>query len=167
MNRALDVNMSIFLLAFLIPLIAVIGVTVKLDSRGPLMIRRPRLGKDGKPFGLIGFRTIAVCSQGRVYRSRVGTFLERSSLVMLPALVNLLRGDISMIGPPAQWPGIDTDPPLEVRPGLASWEALVEMGGASLSLSLDEARRRDRQRTLGTDAALIAHQLLLVVRGTR
>lgn len=164
-NRALDVNSSILLLIFLAPGLSVIGLMVKLDSRGPLLIRRRRLGKDGRPFGLIAFRTVVLCSDGHIHRSRVGAFLVRSSIVTLPALVNLLRGDISMIGPPPQRLGSEPGSPLDVRPGLTSWQALVEMGGASLSL--EEARRRDRQRTLRTDTALIAQQLMLAFRSPR
>jgi len=166
LSRALDVNAGIFSLIFLAPALCGIGLAVRLDSRGPSLIRRPRLGKGGEPFGLVGFRTLSLLdrdSDATAVRTSLGRFIERSSLAMLPSLFNLLRGDISLVGPPAQRPGAKFQEPLPVRPGVASWETLVAVGG--IDLSLQEARRRDRQRTFRSDISLVAHHLAFVSGG--
>jgi lipopolysaccharide/colanic/teichoic acid biosynthesis glycosyltransferase len=159
LSRALDLNVGFVLLLFLSPLLSAIGLALRLDSPGPALIRRSRLGKGNERFSLVCFRTFSIPDRGdgpiSVKSTQIGQFLERRALDTLPYLFNLLRGDISLIGPPPQVPWRELPEPLQVRPGMFSWETLVE-GRGVIGLSLEEARRRDRQRTFKSDVALLS-----------
>lgn len=104
-KRALDFSFALaaFLLAF--PLLTVIAVAVKLTSRGPVLFRQERMGKGGEPFTILKFRTMRV-QDGPLVTSRtdaritaVGGWLRRAKLDELPQIVNVLRGDMSLVGP--------------------------------------------------------------------
>lgn len=107
-KRAIDVTLSSCgLLALSIPM-AVIAACIKLDSKGPVIFRQVRLGKDMKPFTVFKFRTM--CNQayeiGGIAKSandsritKVGSFLRRTSLDELPQMMNILNGSMSIIGP--------------------------------------------------------------------
>jgi len=118
MKRGLDVVASAFLLVVLAPLMALIALAVRFDSRGPAFYRQVRVGKDDERFELLKFRTMVVGADRRddelmklsvdpdwlVMRedprvTRVGRFLRRNSLDELPQLWNVLRGEMSMVGP--------------------------------------------------------------------
>jgi exopolysaccharide biosynthesis polyprenyl glycosylphosphotransferase len=107
-KRALDFVGGLGLLLFLAPLMLVIGLVIKLDSSGPVFFRQRRLGFLGKPFEIYKFRTMTVQENGdtviqarpqdpRV--TRIGRFLRRSSLDELPQLLNVMKGEMSLVGP--------------------------------------------------------------------
>jgi Undecaprenyl-phosphate glucose phosphotransferase len=108
-KRAIDVGGSAVLLVFVLPLMAVIATLIKLDSPGPVLFRQQRFGFGQKPFKLYKFRSMR-CEAGndpaipqarrhdpRV--TRIGRFLRRTSLDELPQLINVLKGDMSLVGP--------------------------------------------------------------------
>jgi len=107
-KRALDVVLaSIFSIA-LLPLFAFVALTIWLDSGGPVLFRQTRLGLNGKPFDIIKFRTMTVLENGdRVVQARrndprvtrVGRFLRNISIDELPQLINVLKGEMSLVGP--------------------------------------------------------------------
>lgn len=103
-KRVLDLIMAIILMIiFLIPM-AIIGVLIKLDSKGPVFFKQERTGKNGKIFLLYKFRSMAVdndvhdFSQGDQH-TKIGTVLRKLSLDELPQLINIIRGEMSFIGP--------------------------------------------------------------------
>ena len=107
-KRALDLALSTILLCILSPLLGLIGILIRLDSDGPALFRQTRLGLAGKPFDIWKFRTMTVLENGddvvqatkndpRV--TRLGRFLRTSSLDELPQLVNVLKGEMSLVGP--------------------------------------------------------------------
>jgi exopolysaccharide biosynthesis polyprenyl glycosylphosphotransferase len=89
------------------PLLVAIGIAVKLDSRGPMFFVQPRAGRNGKPFGLLKFRTMHPCSEptsewvsDNVHRiTRVGHYLRRFRFDELPQLVNVISGEMNLVGP--------------------------------------------------------------------
>lgn len=94
MRRAIDIVVSILCLVLLLPIFLLVAILIKLDSAG-LVLYTPRMvGHDGKSFSLYRFRTM---SDGRL--TRIGTFLRHYSIDHLPMLINLLRGDLTLIGP--------------------------------------------------------------------
>ena len=146
MNRALDVAGSALGLALASPVLAVAAVAIKLEDGGPVLYRQTRVGKDGQDFDLLKVRTMVVgaetkgpgfaVNKGDVRITKVGRFLRATSLDELPQLWNVLRGEMSLIGPrPTLRYQVEryTDRQrrrLEVRPGLTGWAQIH--GRASL-----------------------------------
>ncbi len=108
-KRMFDICVSVMLLAFALPMMGLIAVLVKLDSPGPVLFKQQRFGLNKRPFDLYKFRSMR-CEAGadpvvpqarrndpRV--TRVGRFLRRASLDELPQLINVLKGDMSLVGP--------------------------------------------------------------------
>ena len=108
MKRLFDILFSTFGLLVLLPLFLVVALSVKLDSRGPVFFRQERIGKNFKPFRILKFRSmttdasekgpsITVGGDKRV--TRVGRFLRKYKIDELPQLLNVLRGEMSFVGP--------------------------------------------------------------------
>lgn len=112
--RLLDVVGSLCILAFTLPFMVVAAVAIKLGSRGPVLYRQQRVGKGGRLFDLYKFRTMidnAEAHVGPVLASKddsrvtsVGRILRRTRLDELPQLYNILRGDMSLVGPRPERP---------------------------------------------------------------
>ncbi|WP_028225264.1 undecaprenyl-phosphate glucose phosphotransferase [Paraburkholderia ferrariae] len=108
-KRAFDCLFAACVLAALAPLFAVIAIAVKCDSRGPVMFRQRRKGLDGNEFEIYKFRSMKVHAetQGQITQARrndprvtrVGAFLRRTSLDELPQFINVLKGEMSVVGP--------------------------------------------------------------------
>jgi O-antigen biosynthesis protein WbqP len=108
-KRWIDVIAALGLLIILSPLLIVIGLLIKLESPGPLLFKQIRLGLDSKPFTIYKFRTMVnhaprniptnALNDPHTYVTRIGRFLRLFSLDELPQLINILRHDMSMIGP--------------------------------------------------------------------
>jgi exopolysaccharide biosynthesis polyprenyl glycosylphosphotransferase len=117
-KRSLDVVGSALALVLLSPVIALIAIAIKLDSRGPVFFRQKRIGKGGRPFQLLKFRTMVVGAEGQADAlqcqstdpgwlkldhdpriTRVGKVLRQTSLDELPQMLNVLRGQMSLVGP--------------------------------------------------------------------
>lgn len=103
-KRVLDLIMAIILMIiFLIPMI-IIGVLIKLDSKGPVFFKQERTGKNGKIFLLYKFRSMAVDNDVHDFskadqHTKVGDVLRKLSLDELPQIINILKGEMSFIGP--------------------------------------------------------------------
>lgn len=114
MKRTLDVVLSLVALALLLPFMGVIALLVKSTSPGPALYRQTRMGPDGKAFQMVKFRTMHVGAEppgrpvwsrsGDPRRTRVGAFLRRYSLDEIPQLWNVLKGDMSLVGPRPERP---------------------------------------------------------------
>jgi Undecaprenyl-phosphate glucose phosphotransferase len=113
-KRAMDVALAVVGLVLLAPLLALIAAVVKCSSPGPVFYRQERCGLNGKPFGMLKFRTMRVDAEARTgpvwavkddpRRTRLGSFLRRTSLDELPQLLNVLKGDMSLVGPRPERP---------------------------------------------------------------
>ena len=108
MKRALDLVVAAVGLLLLWPLFLLIALLIKLDSRGPALFRQERIGRFLRPFIILKFRTMVenavdqgphLPTAGDPRVTRVGRFLRRSKLDELPSLVNVLRGEMSLVGP--------------------------------------------------------------------
>lgn len=139
-TRILSVLLSLSALLILAPVMLVVMVWIKIDSPGPVFFRQERVGRNGQPFILWKFRSMCVHAEretGPVWSqkndprvTRLGRFLRRSRLDEVPQLYNVLRGDMSLIGPRPERPGFvnelsATTPYYKIRhavmPGLTGW----------------------------------------------
>jgi len=113
-KRALDVGISAGALSLLSPLLAGIAAAIRLSDRGPVFYRQRRMGLDGRPFDILKFRSMVVGAEeglGPTWaspedprRTRLGAFLRRWSLDELPQLVNVFKGEMSLVGPRPERP---------------------------------------------------------------
>jgi len=137
-KRILDVLVSLSALIILSPLFLVLGICIRLESKGPVFFRQKRIGRRHKHFYIFKFRTMRADTPKDVpthmmenpeqYVTKTGRFLRRTSLDELPQLINILRGEMSIVGPrPALWNQYDLVRLREdsgankVRPGLTGW----------------------------------------------
>ena len=137
MNRAADIALAGLGLVIASPFIAAGAVATKLQDGGPVLYRQKRVGKDAQEFELLKLRTMIVGAEhqgagfavdkGDSRITRVGSLLRRTSIDELPQLWNVLRGDMSLIGPrPTLAYQVERYTPrqrrrLEVKPGLTGW----------------------------------------------
>jgi lipopolysaccharide/colanic/teichoic acid biosynthesis glycosyltransferase len=119
LKRSTDVIVALILVSFSLPIIPIVAILIKLDSPGPIFFKQRRVGKKGKYFNFYKFRSMVSGAEnvigalrplsgvdGPVFKikedpriTHVGRFLRRSSLDELPQLINVLRGDMSIVGP--------------------------------------------------------------------
>ena len=108
-KRVIDVAFSALLLLLISPLLLVIAIAVKLSSRGPVFYKQERMGLNGKMFHMLKFRSMPVGAEqntgavwaksGENRATKVGAFLRKTSLDALPQFINVLKGDMSVVGP--------------------------------------------------------------------
>ena len=148
-RRAIDVLVASTVLALASPLLALAAIAIRLESRGPAIYRQRRVGRDGREFDVLKLRTMVAGAErmgaglavdaGDTRITRVGALLRRSSLDELPNLVNVIRGEMSLIGPrptvPSQVALYDERQRgrLAIKPGLTGWAQVN--GRASLPWS--------------------------------
>lgn len=139
-KRLLDIAISLPAVVVLCIPMLLVAAFIKLDSKGPVFFRQQRLGKDGEVFEMLKFRSMYINSEftgSGVYSddndvrvTKIGKFLRKTSIDELPQLINILRGDMSLIGPRPPltyhpWPLEEyTDEQrrmFEIRPGITGW----------------------------------------------
>jgi lipopolysaccharide/colanic/teichoic acid biosynthesis glycosyltransferase len=138
--RVLDIAVSLVALVLLSPVLLVVAIAVKCSSPGPVLYQARRAGRYGQPFTLYKFRSMIADAPGKGPRvtatgdpriTRVGQFLRRTKLDELPQFFNTLKGDMSLVGPRPEDPGlVDTYSAaqrrvLTVRPGITSPATLL------------------------------------------
>lgn len=158
-KRALDVGASLLVLVLLAPLLLLLALLIKLDSPGPVLFLQERIGRDGLPFTLLKFRTMPVDAEaetGPVWATRcdprptrVGRIMRHYSLDELPQLVNVLRGEMSIVGPRPERPYFveqfrHSIPGYmarhHVRAGITGW---AQVNGLRGNTSIEERTRYD------------------------
>lgn len=148
-KRAADIVIAVLGLHLTGPLIAAIALALRIERRGAVFYRSPRLGRDGRVFTLLRFRTMIEGPPDLSPKARltpVGRFIRNYSLDDLPSLFHVLRGDLSLIGPrPMEVGRIDPTTPtwrriLSVRPGYMSY-AILKLGAGYNASSLSEKER--------------------------
>jgi exopolysaccharide biosynthesis polyprenyl glycosylphosphotransferase len=183
LKRLFDLLAAFIALLFLLPLGLLVSALVKLDSPGPAIFRQVRIGRYGRPFIMFKFRTMRIGSQnGSIYTAmkdpritRLGHFFRRTRIDELPQLWNVCRGDMSIIGPRAEW--IKCAELYEgsipfysyrhfVRPGITGW-AQVNYPYGENDLDALEKLKFDlyyiRNYSMSLDIAIILKTLYLVV----
>ena len=139
-KRYLDIFLALLILIPTAPIMLIAAIAIKLDSPGEIIFKQERLGLNGKPFWIYKFRSMCVGAEkmaGGVYEShndmrvtKVGNILRKTSIDELPQLINILKGDMSFIGPrpPLTYHPWKIDEytdfqkrMFEVRPGITGW----------------------------------------------
>lgn len=183
LKRLGDIGISVAGLVVLVLLVVPVWVINLIGNRGPLFYRQPRVGKRGRPFAMMKFRTMRPGAE-RTWTSdsdprvtRFGRVLRRSHLDELPQVVNVLRGDLSVVGPRPEQPQYVAElseriPFYElrhlVRPGLTGWAQVKYDYGASESDSLEKLQYEFfylRHQSLTMDLRIIARTIRSVIRG--
>ena len=181
MTRLLDIVIAALALALASPVLALAAAAIALESRGGVIYRHERIGRDGVPFALWKLRTMVSgaermgaglyieANDARITRS--GALLRRFSLDELPNLVNVLRGEMSVVGPrPTVAVQVDRYTPhqrrrLEVKPGITGW---AQVNGRA-SISWPERIELDvwyvDHRSLALDVRILARTAKLLVSG--
>jgi lipopolysaccharide/colanic/teichoic acid biosynthesis glycosyltransferase len=181
-KRAVDVVGALLLLALTGPLVLLGALAVKLEDGGPVVYRQRRVGRHGEDFDLFKLRTMVVGaeSQGAGYAvdrgdpriTRVGRVLRRLSIDELPQLVNVVRGEMSLVGPrPTLRYQVERYTPrqrrrLEVKPGITGW---AQVNGRA-ALPWDERIELDvwyvEHRSFLLDLRILARTPLALLGGT-
>ena len=139
-KRLFDILMSLFILIITSPILLIVAIAIKIDSRGPVIFKQKRIGRHGKVFNIYKFRSMCVGAEktgsgvysekGDARVTRVGKFLRATSLDEIPQALNILFGHMSFIGPRPPltyhpWPIEEyTDEQrrmFDVRPGITGW----------------------------------------------
>jgi exopolysaccharide biosynthesis polyprenyl glycosylphosphotransferase len=181
MSRGLDIVVSSVMLVFAAIPLLLAALAVRLESEGPIYFRQIRIGRDGMPFTILKFRTMyerlcgdsvspADSTDPRI--TKVGRWLRRTSLDELPQLLNVLRGDMALVGPRPEMPFIVAGysdyqrQRLSVKPGLTGiWQI-----SADRRYPIHENLHYDlyylKHRSLAMDVAVLFHTLLFAVNGS-
>jgi len=147
MKRLFDIVVAFGAVVFLLPLFLIVSVLIKLDSPGPIFFKQRRIGKRFQPFEILKFRTmvhnpwaggqsITAGEDPRI--TRVGRFLRKSKIDELPQLINVLRGEMTFVGPRPEVPQYvemfrsDYEEILRVRPGITDLASLKYRDEAGL-----------------------------------
>lgn len=185
-KRGIDVTVSLFALVLLAPFFAVIALLIKRSDKGPVFYRQERIGLRGQPFHIIKFRTMyrnaeakgpALSSKNDPRITPVGRFLRKYRFDEFPQFINVLRGDMSLVGPRPERQFfieqiVEKAPHYrllhKVRPGITSW-GMVKYGYAE---NVDEMVRRMRydilyieNMSLILDLKILIYTVLTVVGG--
>jgi lipopolysaccharide/colanic/teichoic acid biosynthesis glycosyltransferase len=179
--RALDIVIASVALVIFSPLLLIAAVWIRLGSRGPVIYRQRRVGKDGNEFELLKLRTMEQGSDpvgvGKVVArddprvTAAGSFLRRTSLDEIPNLVNVLRGEMAIVGPRPTIPAqvVDYTPHQhrrhEVRPGLTGWAQVQGRAGILWEQRIELDVEYVDRRSLDLDLRILTKTAWLLVTG--
>jgi lipopolysaccharide/colanic/teichoic acid biosynthesis glycosyltransferase len=179
--RWVDLVVASVALLVLSPVLAAAAVAIRLDSRGPVLYRSRRAGRDGRPFELLKLRTMhpgaepvgvgTPVLEGDPRVTRVGAVLRRLSLDELPNLVNVLRGELAIVGPrPTLEAQVELYTPrqrrrLEVKPGLTGWAQVNGRAGIPWEERIELDVWYVEHRSLRLDLRILARTARLLVTG--
>lgn len=162
LKRLLDLIFSALGLIALSPLFAAVAAIIKLETRGPVLFSQERIGKDFRPFKIYKFRTMTADTSGKgplitvggdKRITRIGRFLRKTKVDELPQLINVLKGEMSLVGPRPEVRKyvelfkLDYERLLMVRPGITD-PASIKFSDEEHLLSLSENWERDYTSTV-------------------
>lgn len=195
LKRLFDLVFSFLALILLFPILILIAILIKLDSPGPVFYRGTRIGRFGKPFRIYKFRTMVVDAERLGGSStanddpritKIGKFIRKHKLDELPQLINVLKGEMSFVGPrPEVQYYVDMFSEeerhiLTVRPGITDWASILNADeGAILAGSPDPEKtymekirpekirlqlKYARERSFWVDIKIIFETLMIIIR---
>ncbi len=157
-KRLLDIFAAIFGLLFFGPICTLIAIAIKLDSKGPVFYRQERVGRDGKAFRLLKFRSMVTDAEkdGPIWAvnnddrcTRVGKIIRKLRLDEIPQLINVLKGTMSIVGPRPERPffvkKLEQEIPFYyhrhlVKPGVTGWAQILYPYGATMDDAVEKLK---------------------------
>jgi exopolysaccharide biosynthesis polyprenyl glycosylphosphotransferase len=183
LKRAFDFFVSIGLIAFLLPLMFLIALGIRMTSKGPVFFRQKRVGKDGVPFTIVKFRTLKAHAGGEAISPELRKenhkdsahpfqrFLRRTGLDEIPQLINVLRGDMSIVGPRPEMPFIVRNyGPLErerlnVHPGITGlWQISDDRKRLLIHENMDYDLYYIEHMSFNMDLAILMQTVFVVLK---
>lgn len=191
LKRCFDVAMSSLALLLLTPLLLIIALLIKLDAPGPIFFHQERVGEHGKRFKMIKFRSMYQDAERRwreVVRrddqgnllhkqaddpriTRIGRLLRRTSLDELPQLINVLRGEMSLVGPRPEMPYITAEyeswqwQRFRVPPGMTGWWQINGRSDKPMHLHTEDDLYYVQNYSFWLDLVIILKTIVVVLRG--
>ena len=180
-RRAIDIFVSAALLTLSAPVLAVAMLAIRVESSGPVIYRQRRIGRDGHPFDVLKLRTMVdgaehigaglAVNENDPRITRVGAVLRRWSLDELPNLVNVLRGEMSLIGPRPTLP-VQVEQyterqrrRLELRPGITGWAQVNGRASVPWSQRIELDLYYIEHRSLWLDLKILVRTLAMLLAG--
>lgn len=190
-KRLFDLAIGAAALLVSLPILAVIAILVRLDSRGPILFRQRRIGENGRPFDMLKFRSMVVGAeemQAEVNKTngngdllhkhpddprvtRVGRFLRRTSLDELPQLFNVLKGEMSLVGPRPELPWlVEKYEPWQhkrfaVPQGMTGWWQVNGRSNQPMHLHTEDDLYYIQNYSLWMDVYIMLKTPLVILRG--
>jgi lipopolysaccharide/colanic/teichoic acid biosynthesis glycosyltransferase len=180
-RRAIDIAVSASLLALGAPLLALAALAIRLETPGPVIYRQRRIGRDGHAFDVLKLRTMVdgaehigaglAVNENDPRITRVGALLRRTSLDELPNLVNVLRGEMSLIGPRPTLP-VQVEQyserqrrRLQLRPGITGWAQVNGRASLPWSQRIELDLYYIEHRSLALDLRILWRTLAMLLAG--
>jgi exopolysaccharide biosynthesis polyprenyl glycosylphosphotransferase len=179
-KRVWDFSGAAILLALGLPVFLLLAILIRLDSKGPALFRQERVGLQGRRFRMFKFRTMYVDAAPYAYSPRVpddpritslGRFLRRTSLDELPQLVNVLLGDMALVGPRPEMPFIVEEytdqhrQRLQVKPGITGLWQLSGDRAYLIHENIEYDLYYIQHRNFFLDVAILLHTIIFAMRG--
>jgi len=192
LKRAFDLTLTLLMMPFVLPIMGVIALAIKLDSPGPILFQQVRVGENGKLFGMLKFRSMVqdadkmrhvieeVDENGRIHQrknkpdprvTRVGRFLRKTSLDELPQLFNVLKGEMSLVGPRPEMPHLVEQYELwqrkrfAVPQGITGWWQVNGRSDKPMHEHTDEDLYYVQNYSLWLDIYILIKTVFVVLRG--
>ena len=180
-KRLLDVVLSFVACIVLSPVLLIVALAVKLDSKGPVFFKQKRVAKGKTYFNILKFRTMYtetpkdmpthLLKDPDAYITRVGRFLRKTSLDELPQLFNILKGDMAIVGPrPALWnqydqlEARDKGKSNQIRPGLTGWAQIHGRDELEIDVKAAYDNEYAGKISLGMDIRCILGTVMCVLK---
>lgn len=187
-KRGMDITCSLLALILLSPILILTAIAIFIDDPGPVLFKQTRIGKDNKPFKIYKFRSMKINAEelkaslmkenqdkGANFKikhdpriTRVGRIIRATSIDELPQLINILKGDMAIIGPrpfiAEEQKNLPSDR-LMVKPGLSCYWQIGGKNSLTLSEQIELDRKYVRERSVIVDVKIIVKTMIVVVVG--
>lgn len=181
-KRIFDLVFSVLLLIILLPLFMVVGIAIQLDSPGQVFFRQKRIGKNNQPFMIYKFRSMSVgtpdgakeaLGEENTYVTKVGKFIRRFTIDELPNLLNVVKGEMSLVGPrPPHYTQVDliemrTKAGVhKVKPGIAGYAQIMKTGGEDLEAKTKRDKYYAEHMSIWFDIKIIVKTAMMRLTST-